>query len=105
LIKESKRSGATQFSTRNLVIDVKKDIEYDRTSWKAIAEYVPMEELIEEKAFVPAHTETVEVPDKWDLGKVKKFFKRGSVVKEIIDRSGFDGITRVAISRKDGVYD
>jgi hypothetical protein len=96
----SNESGAEEFVSDDYVIQIGFRKHHDRSTWHAVKEFIPEEELIEEGVLKPAHSETVHVPEQWDLGKLKRFFKRGDAIRKIVERSTFDDGFFVKVARK-----
>lgn len=81
--------GTTLFGReQNYVMETKP--EYDRTKLSPLLELFDQEGRA--KSFIPAHTETVDVPDKWDLTQAKKYARaRGKEALAIIENATFPG--------------
>jgi hypothetical protein len=93
--------GATQIATSDYVVNVNEKLDYDRNAWQALAEFIPMDELIGSGTFTPSHERKVVVADKWDLGKLKTFFKRGNHIRQVVERSSFPAGYEVRVTRKE----
>jgi hypothetical protein len=93
-------TGATEALTADYKIKITEKLEYDRHAWLGLLEFIDMEELVESGAYTPAHEKTIEVDDKWDLGKVKTFYKRGDGIKEVITNSSFPAGYDVKVDRR-----
>ena len=82
--------GATTLYGKSMNFVVTQANEYDRTKLPPLLELLDPE--AKGKCFIPAHPETVDVPDKWDMTQVKKYAKaRGNEALDIVERATFPG--------------
>lgn len=81
----SRETGASVFVGDSHELHIKPNLKTDKTKLTPLLELVPPEDLIREGAVVLAHKETIDVPDKWNLTRLKPFKKYGKKISDIID--------------------
>ena len=90
LMRRAAERGATTIYGKGQNFVVTQPNEYDRTKLPPLLELLDPE--AKGKCFIPAHQETVDVPDKWDMTQVKKYAKaRGNEALDIVERATFAG--------------
>ncbi|KKN78130.1 hypothetical protein LCGC14_0353570 [marine sediment metagenome] len=94
------RDDATMIPHPTYTVELKKTLAYDPSKLNALRELVDPAELESSGAFIPAHQDTVDVPDKWNMTKVKPFSKYGGDVKATIEDSAYVSATRLSIKKK-----
>ena len=102
LVQQMQDDGATKLAhpTQNVSLGTGR-ATWDHGILAGIREYVEQIALEEVGAFVPAHTETVDVPEKWNITKLKVFKAYGRDIKALIDRARIEGPPRLSIKPKD----
>ena len=82
--------GATTIYGKGMNYVVTTKLEYDRTRLQALGEFLTNEEF--SKCYTPAHEETVQVPDKWDMTQWKAAARRhGGELQASLDALTFPG--------------
>ena len=69
------------------------------------ASFTPLKEILGESdlktCFVPSHTETIEVHDRWDTVKVKALAKRyGAEAQNVVNAAGVRGLPTLRFKRR-----
>ena len=89
---EMEKAGATEFvgkeGTARLV---EKGGSYDFNILDTLLEYLDEQDVVALGALLPAHQETIEVKRKWNLTKTKPLAKRGSDIREVIEKARVPG--------------
>lgn len=83
-------------------IELKESRAYDHSKLAALRELVDPVELEGSGAFTPAHQDTVDVPEKWNMTKVKPFIKYGGEIKATIENSAYVSGVKLSIKEKLG---
>ncbi len=95
------RDGATAIFDKDFTIeDTPTNFSVDVGHLKGIFEYVPQEDLVEDKAFIPEHEETVVVEDKFDFRKLPKWEKFHDDISRIVAESRVARSHRLTVKRK-----
>lgn len=94
------RDDATMIPHPTYTVELKKTLAYDPSKLAALRELVDPAELESSGAFIPAHQDTINVPDKWNMTKVKPFSKYGGEVKATIEGAAYVSATRLSIKGK-----
>lgn len=81
-------------------VELKESTDYDRSKLTPLLELIDLTELEESGAFIPAHQDTVDVPENWNMTKVKPFTKRGGEIKATIEGSAYVSGTKLSIKAK-----
>lgn len=90
LMRRATERGATTIYGKDMNYVIETKNEYDRTKLPPFLELLNPEG--KDKCFTPAHLETVEVPDKWDMTQVKKYARaRGKEALDIVEKATFPG--------------
>jgi hypothetical protein len=87
LLRRLEMDEATELVTNTHKAEIKRTIHYDYIILGGMFELVPQAELIEARAFTPAHQITADVMAKWNITHLNRFKKRGQDVRDLIDRA------------------
>lgn len=98
IIKRMEAEGATALTHPGYDVELKSKPEYDRTKLAGLREIVPPDEL--PKGFTPEHSETVQVPEKWDLRRVLTWKKYGRDAQAILEAATLPGAPKLSIKAK-----
>ena len=80
-----RKTGASVFVGDSHELHIEGTPQTDKTKLTPLLELIPPEDLVREGAVVMAHKETIDVPDKWNLTRLKPFRKYGKKINEIIE--------------------
>ncbi len=94
------RDNATMIPHPTYTVELKQTLAYDPSKLAALHELVDPAELESSGAFIPAHQDTVDVPEKWNMTKVKPFTKYGGEVKATIEGSAYVSGRKLSIKGK-----
>lgn len=81
-------------------VELKQTLAYDPSKLAALRELVDPAELEKSGAFIPAHQDTIDVPDKWNMTKVKPLGKYGGDVKATIEGAAYVSGVKLSIKAK-----
>ena len=74
-------------------------VAWDHSALAQLRELLPPETVA--GAFVPAHDETVRVPDRWNMVVARHWGKYGAEVQAILDRARLEPPLRIRIRQKE----
>ena len=90
LMRRAAERGATTIYGKGQNFVVTKEPIVDRTQLHPLLEL--LDPAAGKECFIPAHTATVDVPDKWDMVKVKKHARaRGNEALTIVEAATYPG--------------
>lgn len=98
LMRRMAADGATILDHPRYDVTLTAKIEYDRGKLHPLRELVPPEVVA--KGYTPEHEETVVVPERWNMTKVKTWAKYGKAAQEIIEAAAFKSAPRLSIKAK-----
>ncbi len=81
--------GATAIPDNTYVCELVQQNTYLQEAFTPLKEVLVRADL--ESVLMPAHPETVQVPDKWNTGKLLALARRLPEVKEIVDQARTEG--------------
>jgi hypothetical protein len=92
---------ATERVVGDYVVEFKPTVEWDHEAFRPLLEVedIPPEALA--KAYMAAHTQTVEVPEKWNATQVKVLRKYGGKALQIIEAAQREGLAKLRIKPRD----
>ena len=93
----SRETGATVFVGDTHELHITQNLKTDKTKLTPLLELIPPEDLIREGAVVLAHKETIDVPDKWNLTRLKPFAKYGKKISQIIESCYIGGANKYTL--------
>lgn len=100
LVQRMQADGATAIPHDSLVCELKAPSpSYDLGKLNGLRELLPDNVIL--TALTPAHTEIVQVPDRWDARVFKGWGKYGEAVAQVIKAALIPGPPRLQISRKE----
>ena len=85
LFQRMRSRDASAIDHDNVECKLEPQEEVDRAALRGIIELEGIPQDVLAEAFTPEHTETVTVPDKWNLTKLKPLQKYNGAVTTIID--------------------
>ena len=92
-------AGALELPAENYKILAAPKVTYDQTRMTPLKELLSSAVLSE--AYVPAHTEHVKVPEKWNMVKAKGWGKRfGAQVQAIIDNARLESPGKIKVTQR-----
>lgn len=90
--------GASEVVTDKYTVTITERPVYDQNKLLVLLEMLDAEELIEDGAYVPEHTKTVE--GKFNVNKLRKYMKRGDNIRKIIEDSRATHSTSLKVQDK-----
>jgi hypothetical protein len=92
--------GATAIPSEDYICELALKTSYDQIGFTPLKEVFNESDL--ERCLTPAHTEAVEVPDKWATATVKSLAtKYGADALRIVDRAKFEDRGKLTFKRRD----
>jgi hypothetical protein len=92
--------GATSLPSEIYICELVTTAAYDQVSFGPLKEVFHESDL--KKCLTPAHTDTVQVPDKWTTATVKSLAtKYGAEALRIVDKARSEGRGRLKFARRD----
>jgi len=91
LKREMEQEGASESVSDTHKATLTASNSYDAGKLFAVLEVVPEQDLVDARAYTPAHEETRIVSARWNATKLKPFGKRGAAVQEAIDSARITG--------------
>lgn len=84
-------------------VEIKRQTKWDRSKLAAIRELVPPDAL--DGAYIPAHEETFQAPEAWNMTKVKTLAKYGKAVQDVLAAAQYPGAPRLTVKAKGDTND
>jgi hypothetical protein len=91
LKREMEQEGASESVSDTYKATLTASNSYDAGKLFAVLEVVPEQDLVDARAYTPAHEEKRIVSARWNATKLKPFGKRGAAVQEAIDSARITG--------------
>ena len=91
--------GATAIDDPDYTCYITQTVDYDKEKLIPLRELVALDTLLA-NGYEPTHTETITVPDKWNMTKVKVLAQLGSEVASIIEGAKVLREGKLVIKRK-----
>ncbi len=105
LFQRLKDRGATAIDDPDFECVLKATISYDTSLVVPLKEIVDPD-VLKDNGWTPAHEETVQVAESFNMTRIKKLLKFGDDVKRVIEAAQVTGPSRLVIKakkKKDGV--
>ena len=100
LVRIMINAGATSIPHPTHQVVLKTTLSYDPSRLHALRELIDPQELEDAGAYIPAHQQTVNVPEKWNLTHLKKFQKYGADVRKVIENAAYVQASKLTIKEK-----
>ena len=98
LLKNMAAEGSTKYVNDDYEATVTTPVTYDHAKLWKVRELVALKRLVQSGAFTPAHIETVNVPDSWNLTFWKPFAKEGQDIAKIIEAAKIPGAPKLRVT-------
>ena len=100
LCQQMETDGATMLSHPSYKVELKETLAYDFSKLAALRELIDPAELETSGAYTPAHQETKDIPEAWNMTKVKPFAKYGDNVRDVINGAAYVSKRKLSITEK-----
>lgn len=100
LTRQMETDGATMLPHSSYKVELKETLAYDPSKLAALRELIDPAELETSGAYIPAHPETKDIPEAWNMTKVKPFAKYGDNVRNVINGAAYVSKSKLSVLAK-----